>query len=286
MDKYQNELYLQIIDQFPNPIWRSGTDGKCNFFNKAWLKFTGRTIEQEMGDGWAEGVYKEDFDYCLKTYTEAFAKREHFEMEYRMRHNDGTYRWILDSGSPFFDDNNNFLGYIGSCYDIEDSKKYELLFSNMVSGFAYHKILTDESGKPVDYEFVDVNKSFEEIIGKQKSELVGKRVTEILPGIESDPADWIGKYGQVATTGESIKFENYSSPLGKWFWVSAYSPVKGFFVTIFEDITSRKKAEKEIVEKLEEIQNMNEIMIGRELKMVELKEEIARMQSKQPTGGE
>lgn len=125
MDKSTTqELYLRIIDQMPNPIWRAGIDAKCNFFNKSWLDFTGRTMEQEMGDGWAEGVYKEDFDVCLKTYLDAFAKKQPFQMEYRLKHSDGTYHWILDSGSPFFDDNGVFLGYIGSCYDINVSKEY------------------------------------------------------------------------------------------------------------------------------------------------------------------
>jgi PAS domain S-box-containing protein len=130
------ELYLRIIDQFPNPIWRAGTDAKCNFFNKAWLAFTGRTMEQEMGNGWAEGVHKEDFDMCLKIYLDAFKKREHFEMNYRIKHHDGTYHWIFDSGSPFFDDDGTFLGYIGSCYDINDTKKHvtdiELMNAMMV----------------------------------------------------------------------------------------------------------------------------------------------------------
>ena len=119
----KNELYLRILDQFPNPIWRSGVDTKCNFFNKNWLEFTGRTMDQEVGDGWVEGVFKDDLDVCIKTYLDSFAKREPFQMEYRLKHHDGTYHWILDSGSPFFDDNGVFLGYIGSCYDLQDIKE-------------------------------------------------------------------------------------------------------------------------------------------------------------------
>ena len=119
-----SELYLRILDQLPNPIWRAGIDAKCNFFNKAWLAFTGRTAEQEMGNGWAEGVHKNDFDACLKTYQDAFAKKQPFQMEYRLKHKDGTYHWILDIGSPFFDSSGIFLGYIGSCYDINASKQH------------------------------------------------------------------------------------------------------------------------------------------------------------------
>jgi len=122
MTSENSELYLRIIDQFPNPIWRAGTDTKCNFFNKAWLEFTGNKMEDEVGDGWVKGVHPQDLDACVKTYLDAFNAHEHFEMEYRIKHNDGTYHWILDSGSPFFDDNGVFLGYIGSCYDINNLK--------------------------------------------------------------------------------------------------------------------------------------------------------------------
>jgi PAS domain S-box-containing protein len=124
MIKSEKELYLRILDQFPNPIWRAGLDSKCDFFNKAWLDFTGRTIEQEAGDGWAQGVHPEDLSRCVEIYTESFKSRHHFEMEYRLKHRDGTSHWILDSGSPFYDDEGNFLGYIGSCYDINESKEH------------------------------------------------------------------------------------------------------------------------------------------------------------------
>jgi len=112
------DFYLMILDDFPNPIWRAGSDGKCDYFNKDWLEFTGRTLEQEMGDGWADGVHPDDLDRCLTIYQTAFANREPFDMEYRLRYHDGTYRWISDSGKPFYTPEGEFAGYIGSCYDI------------------------------------------------------------------------------------------------------------------------------------------------------------------------
>lgn len=116
------ELYLKIFEDFPALIWRSRLDKLCDYFNKTWLDFTGRTMEQEFGNGWAEGVHPEDFDLCLKTYVEAFDLKQSFSMEYRMKNKFGEYRWIRDFGRPFYDIDNTFLGYIGSCYDITDNK--------------------------------------------------------------------------------------------------------------------------------------------------------------------
>ena len=120
------ELYLKIFEEFPALIWRSRLDKLCDYFNKTWLEFTGRTMEQEFGNGWAEGVHPDDFDFCLQTYVNAFDKREAFLMEYRMKNKYGEYRWIRDFGRPFYDVDNSFLGYIGSCYDITEIKDNEL----------------------------------------------------------------------------------------------------------------------------------------------------------------
>jgi len=120
------ELYLKIFEEFPALIWRSRLDKLCDYFNKTWLDFTGRTMEQEFGNGWAEGVHPDDFDFCLQTYVTAFDKREAFSMDYRMKNKFGEYRWIRDFGRPFYDLDNKFLGYIGSCYDITENKNNEL----------------------------------------------------------------------------------------------------------------------------------------------------------------
>lgn len=120
------ELYLKIFEEFPALIWRSRLDKLCDYFNKTWLEFTGRTMEQEFGNGWAEGVHPDDFEFCLNTYVTAFDKREAFLMEYRMKNKFNEYRWIRDFGRPFYDLDNTFLGYIGSCYDITEIKDNEL----------------------------------------------------------------------------------------------------------------------------------------------------------------
>ena len=96
------------------------------FFNQTWLDFTGRTLEEEWGVGWAEGIHFEDFQRCIDTYMAAFAERRTFEMEYRLRRADGQYRWVLDRGTPRWERDGRFAGYIGSCADITDRKDLEL----------------------------------------------------------------------------------------------------------------------------------------------------------------
>ncbi len=104
----------------------SDTNKLCTFFNKKWLEFTGRTLEQELGNGWAEGVHAQDLKQCFEVYGKAFDARQPFTMEYQLRRHDGTYRWILDTGTPRFDADGIFLGYVGSCIDITARKQAEL----------------------------------------------------------------------------------------------------------------------------------------------------------------
>ncbi|HSQ19586.1 MAG TPA: ABC transporter substrate binding protein, partial [Blastocatellia bacterium] len=117
--------FRNMADTAPVMIWIAGTDRLCNYFNQQWLDFTGRTMEQELGNGWAEGVHPDDYEQCLATYVGAFDRREPFRMEYRLRAVDGSFRWMIDSGTPRFSATGEFLGYIGSCVDISERKQSE-----------------------------------------------------------------------------------------------------------------------------------------------------------------
>ena len=112
--------YQTLVEQAPILIWRSNTTAECDYFNDRWLQFRGRSLEMECGHQWAQGVHPEDLQRCLAIYLEAFEKQEVFEMEYRLQRHDGIFRWILDRGSPFFDESGEFQGYIGSCIDVTD----------------------------------------------------------------------------------------------------------------------------------------------------------------------
>ena len=119
------ERFRLVANTAPVMIWMAGTDRLCTYVNQPWLEFTGRPLEAELGNGWVEGVHNEDLKRCLATYSQAFDHRQSFEMEYRLRRNDGEYRWILDTGVPRFSPDGNFAGYIGSCLDITDRKLAE-----------------------------------------------------------------------------------------------------------------------------------------------------------------
>jgi PAS domain S-box-containing protein len=149
----------------------------------------------------------------------------------------------------------------------ESEAKYRLLFDNMLNGFAYHKVLYDEGNKPIDYIFLVVNDAFEGLTGLKRKDVIGKMVSEVIPGIKNADTDLISIYGEVALTGQSKIFELYFEPFDKWYLVSAYSHQKGYFAAIFDDITNQKKIEKDLRARIEELETFYQVSINRELKM-------------------
>src|SRR5262249_35277657 len=109
--------FRTMAESAPLMIWMAGTDKGCTYLNQTWLDFTGRTLDEQLGNGWAENVHPEDRKRCLDTYNSAFDACQEFEMEYRLRRLDGVYRWVVSKGVPRFS-SGDFIGYIGTCMDV------------------------------------------------------------------------------------------------------------------------------------------------------------------------
>ena len=202
--------YRALVEYSPTMIWRAGTDGKCSYFNEIWLNFTGRTVEEELGDGWAEGVHPEDLDFCINTYMKAFNNHERFEMEYRLKRFDGQYRWINDRGVPFFDEKGFFAGYIGSCVDVTEKIEGEMLTKmartdNLTGLFnrnyleyllnsEFHKARQEKTNFIVMMADVDKFKSINDNFGHSTGDAVLRSVAQKLSE-NIRKSDIAGRYG-------------------------------------------------------------------------------------------
>ncbi len=183
-ERKQAELALRESEQNFNTlvnsglalIWTAGTDKQCNYFNRIWLEFTGRTLEQEQGNGWVEGVHPDDLQRCLNIYVTAFDRREKFCMEYRLRRHDGEYRWIFDDGCPRYDSKDEFIGYIGHCLDITERKQAEdalrsnqKTFSDIIKFLPNATFAIDKKGHVIIW-----NEAIEQMTGIPAAKMLGK----------------------------------------------------------------------------------------------------------------
>jgi PAS domain S-box-containing protein len=137
-------------------------------------------------------------------------------------------------------------------------EKYRLLFTNTLNGTALHEIITAADNSVVDYRFLEVNPAFEQMVGLKSEAIIGKTARELFPGIEKDPADWIGKYGQVALKSEKIRFEQFFTLLKKWFKVVAFKTMERQFSVMIEDITDQRKVFQELQESENRLKILNE----------------------------
>ncbi|MBE9126471.1 MULTISPECIES: PAS domain S-box protein [unclassified Coleofasciculus] len=248
------ERFRAMANSAPVLLWVSNKERLCTFFNRFWLEFTGRTLEQEWGNGWIEGVHPEDLQYCLDTYNSAFSARQSFRMEYRLRGADGEYRWILDTGIPHFAPDSSFAGYIGSCLDITDFKESQKalqysqfllagVLNSSLDGVMAFQSVRDTSSSIVDFKWLLVNPAAEKMVGRRAENLIGKQLLQEMPG---NREKLFHQYVEVVETGKPMEWEFYyeHERVKAWFHNAAVKLDDGFAVT-FRNITENKRVEKE-----------------------------------------
>lgn len=266
----ENEVqYRALASSGSALIWRSGTDKLCNYFNEIWLRFTGRSLEQEMGNGWAEGVHPDDLNRCIETYISAFEKRETFEMEYRLRHASGEYRWLLDMGTPNFNSSGEFIGYIGHCFDISERKKAEELLHTTN---AYLENLINYANAPIiawdpHFRITRFNHAFEFLTGYKEVEVLGKSLNILFP--PSSAKESMALIHNTSTgerwETEEIEILHRDNSIKTVLWNSAtlFAPDGETPVATIaqgHDITVRKQVEKELLYTKQHLENFFNII--------------------------
>lgn len=182
------DFYLTLLNDFPLPIWRSGPDAKCNYFNRTWLAFTGRALEQELGDGWAQGVHPDDVKLCLERYLDAFHARESFTLEYRLRRHDGEFRWLIDWGCPISELDGSFAGYIGAVQDITEPKSIGVALK--------------ESNRQLEAAMRELTQTQQQVVRQERMRAVGEMASGIAHDLNNSLSPVLGYAEMVAASPE------------------------------------------------------------------------------------
>jgi PAS domain S-box-containing protein len=240
MDSLECEQYRALVEQSPTMVWRAGRDAGCDYVNGRWLAFTGRTLAQELGEGWAESVHPDDAASSRAIYLDHFARREPFEREHRLRRHDGVYRYVCDRGAPYHDADGGFAGFIGSCADVDDRRRAEAV----AGGMEFFEMSLDHlCVAGFDGYLKRVNPSWTRTLGWTEDELRAKPSIEFVH--PEDRAMTLAARSRL-TQGEPLRAltNRYLCRDGsyRWFeWRSVSDPVRGQVYAIARDLTTERE---------------------------------------------
>ena len=243
------ERFRTMADTAPVLIWMASVDKVCSFFNQRWLDFTGRTLEEEMGNGWTEGIHPEDFQHSVDTYAIAFDARQTFTMEYRLRRFDGEYRWIFDTGIPRYTPDGSFVGYIGTCIDITERKQTEAELQSQAQllDLAYDTIMV----RDVNNRIIFWNQGAVKMYGYSQTEVLGQNAQQLLQTQFPQPLEeieaqllrfgrWEGELVHTRANGDRLVVAS------RWALKRDKHGVPVKILEINNDITERVQAEQEL----------------------------------------
>jgi PAS domain S-box-containing protein len=245
----QSEQRLRLITEAsPIMVWMSGTDKLCYYFNKTWLEFIGRPLEQELGNGWVQNVHPDDFDRWLRIYVSSFDARCPFQMEYRLRHHSGQYRWILNSAVPRYASDGTFEGYVGCCLDIHEQKEA----SEVRSRLAAIVESSDNAiiSKDLNGIITSWNRRTEHLFGYKEEEMIGRSILTIIPPEFHHDEDMILskiRNGQKIDHFETVRIAKSGEKLEVSLSISPVRDGQGDIVgaaKIARDIRENKKIER------------------------------------------
>jgi PAS domain S-box-containing protein len=248
----RSEDHLRMVtDTIPALVWSALPDGSVDFINQRHREFTGLSLDDVGGWRWTAVIHPEDCARFVDEWRTALATGEALETEARLRRACGDHRWLAIRAVPIRDESGKIVKWYGTKTDItarkqaeeavrESEQRYLSLFENMAEGVAYLRMLFEDS-QPQDAIYLEVNPAWKRLTGLD--DVVGRNVSDVTPGIREVNPEFFEHAGKVAITGQTERFETYSTRLKKWFSVSAYCPRYEHVIVVLDDITERKQAE-------------------------------------------
>jgi PAS domain S-box-containing protein len=261
----QNQVFSRAVEMSFDAIVIGQTNGEITFVNDAASKMFSYNKEDLIGKHVLEFVAAHDQEKALKLSLESIETGQGYLSQFSVIRKDKSEFPIEVTASVIKDERGNAIGFIDIIRSLEERKRtekiiqkskklYQNLFMNMLDGFAFCQMLFDPHGIPEDFVYLEINGAFECLTGLRREDVVGKKVTQAIPGIKEANPEIFEIYGRVSLNGEPERFEIFFKTLKIWLDITVYSPKKGYFVAVFENVTERKEIEKKLVNHSEELE--------------------------------